>query len=1622
MSAETEIGPLTWVKGEIDLALGRAGEALHAASKSPQSVEQLKLAQAHLHQAHGALAMIGLEGVSQVTEAGERLLAALVKGEQAYSAEPAEILQRALDAVRRYLDELVDGIPDQPLRLLPIYRELLAARGIKEVAPSDLFFPDLSQAPPQREPTPLAAGEEIELRLKRARLSFQHGMLKWLKNDATGLAEMQDAVAAIEATQSSPFWWIALALLDALAAGLVPMDMSVKRFCAAIDQQMHKLLGGQAKVAERLLRDALYLVALSPGGTDRLEAVRATYRLSLPAPETERIRGEPSLREMRDTLSLAMDEWNRYSAGSAIALPQFHERATQLVGHAHKLAQVDLSRLVAALAAVANMLRKQPLSHHNDTVALEVATALLLAENAINGFEYLGVEFARQVDIMTGRLAALLRGETLAALAVPQLDEISRRAQERILMSQVAREILANLDQIEQVLDAFFREPSQATELAALDKPMRQVEGALAMLGETRAATLLAECARKVAEFAQASYPPSRDQFEELAKKLSALGFFIEALQHGPADIDAILNPALPPLQETIEEMSEFGMEAGTPEEAALIPEAPAPQESQPGPSPETVRLAGASGEAFDAELLAIFVEEALEVMATIAAQLQRSLAEPHAQEPLAIIRRAFHTLKGSGRMVGLSELGEAAWAVEKVTSRFLQLDQHATAELHDLFRQAHTLFSAWIADLEAGGSPTRDAKELVARCERMMGEAEEAPVATLPPPDEGGAIVIGELTLTRELYHMYLGEARAHLAVLERGSAGLNLGPPTAAMNRAAHTLGGISATLGIAPVNVLAHALERALMRISNAGQAPDEGGRALLAQAIGALQGMMEAIAGRHWPDSSSALAARLDRLAQPLATPAPEPLPTSDAEAERRKLRLMNELDLQLLPVFLEEGQDLLGEIGSELRAWRAAPENGSASQQLQRLLHTLKGSARMTGAMSMGELLHSLETSIQQSAATPALFDELDAAFDRAQSMLEGLRRSGSVDPAEAALIENAVAVETAETFRGNKHALLRVRADLIDELVNEAGEMAVSRSRIEGEMRTLKTSLQDLTESVMRMRNQLREIEIQAESQMQSQLAHAQEIQAEFDPLEMDRYTRLQELTRMMAESVNDVTTVQHTLLKNVEHANTAIVAQARLNRELSQALMAARMVPFNSIADRLYRIVRQTAKELDKRANLDIRGGQTELDRSVLEKIVGPIEHLLRNAIAHGLEEREQRIAKGKREIGQITLTLAQEGNEIAIDLSDDGVGLDFAGIRAKARTLGLLGEAESPDEQQLTELIFLPGFTTARNITELSGRGVGLDVVKNETAALGGRIEVSSQAGHGTRFCITLPLTLAIAQAVLVQAAGHVYAIPSAMVEQVQEVKPDAMEKVRAGSEVDWQGNRYPWHYLPRLLGDACRHPAPSRRYWLLLLKSGTERICLEADNLVGKHEVVVKNIGPQLSRVVGITGATVLGDGEVALIINPFALAGRLAAAVAAPVVAAIPAAEAPIIMVVDDSLTVRKITSRLLTREGYQVLTAKDGIDALELMQDFAPAALLLDIEMPRMGGFELTKVVRGDERLRNIPIIMITSRSAEKHRNFAREIGVNHYLGKPYDEEELLQLLAGLISPGKSAGA
>jgi chemosensory pili system protein ChpA (sensor histidine kinase/response regulator) len=996
--------------------------------------------------------------------------------------------------------------------------------------------------------------------------------------------------------------------------------------------------------------------------------------------------------------------------------------------------------------------------------------------------------------------------------------------------------------------------------------------------------------------------------------------------------------------------------------------------------------------------------------------------------------------------------------------------------------------------------------------------------------PDEDQIKVIGPLRLQIPLFNIYLNEADE---VSRRLGTELTLwamemprplGEEPVAL---AHTLAGNSATVGFTELAQLARRLEDTLTlarALQAAGVALDPSDaelfvivsdeiRRLLHQfAAGFLQSTAALVVERlgAWQHAAQV---RLDEVRQepPIddstpvvlppvsvpALPAPasvrEPLEDFDSDIDQ-----VDQIDADLFPIFAEEAQELLPLLESQVEAWLQDPAQPGASTACMRTLHTFKGSARLAGAMRLGEMAHRFESAIEaliagQATVPAAALARLGQRVDALMAAFEALsvRQAGgplsttaggpwTVLPATLAGVPSearpasggpVVAADAPVSAGGDPDRVvalpdgaagaidwraflarpsappapvaergavvnpqpLRVRAPLLDRLVNLAGEVSITRSRLEAEIGQIRGALGDLTDNLERLNQQLHDVTLQADTQLESRKEAARAAAQAFDPLELDRYTRLQELTRMMAESVNDVATVRSALQRTLQTAEDELAVQGRLTRELQSDLLRTRMVEFESLSERLYRVVRLAAKETGKQVRFDIVGGSIEVDRGVLDRMNAAFEHLLRNCVTHGIETPEQRQVVGKDPTGSIVVSLEQEGNEVSVEIRDDGAGLDLPRIRARAVEMGLVVADAKLSDQALMHLIFAPGLSTVAVLTEVAGRGVGMDVVKSDVQAMGGRIEVRSEAGRGTRFKLVMPLTTVVTQVVILRTGTRSIAVPSNLVELVQRLPADHIEQARRDGHYSYGGLQLPFYWLGALLdaGGSSLETMSARTLPLVIVRSAQQRIALHVDEVLGSHEVVVKNLGPQLSRLPGLAGMTLLASGVVALIYNPVALAavygeaahrlmqGQPALAPADGQVRREPARPAPLILVVDDSLTVRRITKRLLEREGYRVALAKDGLEALDQLAGERPVVVLSDIEMPRMDGFDLLRNIRGDTALTDLPVIMITSRIAQKHRDIAAELGASHYLGKPYSEEELLRLIGSYAPPQHS---
>ncbi|MEW9573724.1 Hpt domain-containing protein [Rhodanobacter sp. Si-c] len=764
-----------------------------------------------------------------------------------------------------------------------------------------------------------------------------------------------------------------------------------------------------------------------------------------------------------------------------------------------------------------------------------------------------------------------------------------------------------------------------------------------------------------------------------------------------------------------------------------------------------------------------------------------------------------------------------------------------------------------------------------------------------------------------------------------------------------------------------------------------------------------------------------------------------------------------IDADLLEIFIEEAREILDHADGVLAQWHAEPAAAGHLSELQRDLHTLKGGARIAGLMSVGDLAHAIETLLEKPVADAAqaipLIGVLETGFDQLHTMVQQVSQ-GQVPAYPQSAIDHLLALAGEQEFADDAtlaaraapapqpapavplpellpveqgadapsaQEQIRVRAELLDNLVNHAGEVAIYRSRLEQQVSGYRFNLVELDQTVQRLRSQLRMLEIETEAQI---IARFQREHREagssttFDPLELDRFSQLQQYSRALAESVSDLVSIQGMLDELTRQAETLLIQQSRVSTELQDGLLRTRMLPFDTMVPNLRRTLRQAAQEQGKQAQLYVDGAHGEMDRNLLDRLKAPFEHMLRNAVAHGIESPKERRKAGKPDEGAVRIRVTREATEVVVRVSDDGRGLDREAVRRRGVERGLIRADARLSDDQVLALITQPGFSTASQVTQLAGRGVGMDVVANEIKQLGGSLAIESQPGQGTTFVLRLPFTLAVTQAILVRTGESTFAIPMTSVQGVARISPDELTAKLVEHEpvFGYNGEQYGIHDLAELLGLPPGAVPEGEQPPLLLTRAGDLRAAIRIDAVLGSREIVVKSVGPQVSSVPGVLGATIMGDGSVLVILDlaPLVRHGvvrreqRLAEGLSA---VDLPLVEEqrtrPLVMVVDDSITMRKVTGRVLERHEYEVSTAKDGVDALEKLHERVPDLMLLDIEMPRMDGYELATHMKADPRLRDVPIIMITSRTGEKHRQRAFDIGVDRYLGKPYQEAELL---------------
>ncbi len=1838
MSDTQDHSKLRWIKGELDVTIEQVHADLEKYMEGAEDTTLMEGCVAKLHQVYGTLQMVQAYGAAMLAEEMEFVARDLCDGAINQGREDAaEALLQGVLKLPDYLEKIQSGGRDHPIIILPLLNDLRASRAQPLLSEAALFAPDLEQRLQDGE----VDGDE-SLRLPRMARKLRHkyhkGLLDWYRetDPVEGVASICRVLHKLE--DNSGTEQVRRMFRMARAACTVPThgdrsgpSIAIKLLLGRVDREIKRIIDeGELPVAEApavdVQRNLLYYIASSHTDDELAQELKREFGLDRGyISQNEITAGQKGLEapnaEVLDTLREAIGaDLGSIKDELDIFLRTNSDSPEQLLSLEQPLRRVADTLGMIGQGAIGQRLRRQAESVNkignsgetpDEAALMEMAGDIIFVETSLANLTTTG----SATEILTG-WAADGSAAKEAALDLPAGETDH-------LVDSVMREARIDLAHVKESVVSFIKTPDKIKLLADVPGRFRSIAGAFEILKLFDVSGLLRAMAGYVDnEIIVKNSVPETGRLNAFADAVTSIEFFMEAVVEGRGVHDEILDVAREALvrlgtEDDLVEPSADDAEETTPT-AAHEPET-APQASADKPSLEDI----------SPEILDIFIEEAREELEVIREYLPRWMANQEGQrDSLVTFRRSFHTLKGSGRLVGAKVIGEFAWSIENLLNRVIDETLVVSDVVLELLEQVLTVLPELIDAREDGRVPSIDVQPIMDRAFELATATEKARESkpdqqqteqTFPLGEEVDEVaqVVAPISMDPALLEIFRNESTTHLDVINRFLDRYRAGETRkldSEITRAYHTLHGSAHMAEVGSMAALSAALEDYLNDLLEHDQPADEQLVDLIDRSSVQIESILDCInvEEAELPDWKGLLAdierqhaalhqdaeeiiealpleqedisleefsieeaeeviealpldqedVSLDELSIEDAEEAIEAMPleqaaspeesvaeeqTFELPSSRPKVEVDANPEQELAEIFLEEAVELMDSIDSALNQWSDNPANLGPVEELQRILHTLKGGARLAGIGAIGDLSHSFESLLEvigqhEVAASKGMYIFSQSVADRLMNQVEEVREHGSASAAEGLIPQlegllsgtlqvnpesgtieeledlelEIVAEEPVEAEQNEQHTAedeaiedekakdedvedeedvedvedeegvedeedeedeeglledsasteeksppppflsipdkapmpavsgelippeaevtpqharqqpggnqLRVNSDLMDKLVNNAGEISIFRSRLEQQNGALGFNLDELQQTVDRLRNQLRQLEIETETQIlfrydREQVDSGSKAE-KFDPLELDRFSNMQQLSRGLMETVGDLTSINELLDEEQRETETLLLQQSRVATDLQDGLLRTRMVSFGQLLPRLRRLVRQTCRSLRKHAELEIVGEGMELDRSILDRMTAPLEHLLRNAISHGIESPEIRQESGKDEDGRVTLNLSREGNSVVITLSDDGAGLNMDAIRTRAMKLGLLADGAEITDDELVQFILDHGFSTADEVSQISGRGVGLDVVASEVKQLGGSLDIQSTPGTGTTFIITLPLTLAITEALLLQLGKDTYAVPHNGVEGVVRISRQQLVDCYEGRNpgYEYAGSLFPVRYLGSILEGTTPY-IPEQRKWfpLLLVHRGERRVALHVDEFQGRQQIVVKSVGPQLSTVRWFTGGTILGDGRVALILDVNVL-GRMDAAQTVDVAAIVEEAEHQTnVMVVDDSITVRRVTSRLLERHGMQVVTAKDGVDAIAKLQETHPDIMLLDIEMPRMDGFEVARHMMNSEELRDIPIIIITSRSGEKHRTLAMELGVKRYLGKPFQEEELLGHINDLLA-------
>jgi chemosensory pili system protein ChpA (sensor histidine kinase/response regulator) len=1626
-----------------------------------------------LHQVSGVLKLTETYGAALLAEEMEAVCSYLA------NLRPGKGREDGLDALTRsmvqlpiYIERLLGGGRDIALVLLPMLNDLRAARGQPLLSEGTLLLLNLS---PQHKPAAGAdretSGEDPVSVAARLRPKFQLALLGWIQGADTEqhLRTLSGVIEALERCANRDdmyqLWWVVGGVLESLQNGGLATSVALKRLLGQTDRQMKLLIDEGIEAFDKypvadLLNNLLYYVARSSNAGERISEIRAAFNLSELLPGDEQVEhareslAAPSVKLMKTVAAAIREDLARVKDVLDIYVRTGMDKPAELVP------QLDLLKKISDTLGVLG------LGELRGDIDSEINRLKTVVSEGGAPSEQTIVEIASTLLRVEDRL-----DQQLVRLIVPQEQAVPgdepelspvEDADYKEVAEAVMRESIINLARIKETFSQSLGSYGTSQGLDSVPGLVRGIKAGLMMLNKSRAVDVVDRIGNLIS-LALSGGGPSRltqKETDRLADAIVSIEYYMETVKAGRSEPWYMLDNAeaclavLRDLEKRLLKASKEEvpisqtMKIARADLDAIAKDHEREAESMRATDVLMMPVVAADAEHLDPELLELFIEEAKEEIATIKRDLPLWAESPDDMETLITVRRSFHTLKGSGRMVGAERIGEYCWSIENLLNRLINRTLVCTPPMVEFIVEAAAVVPELVEQLEVGAEPAAEVDLMMARANAFADGDPNAAVLTIAPAAaEATAEVADGLEMDPVLLDIFSKETAGHLKVINDYLDACAGHKPnfhvTDKLYRACHTLHGSANMANVERGVAVAGALNRFVRRVYDLKVGFEESGLDALRAAAKAISTIVADINQADRTRSDFAvLIEHLTNLTNAIVPPSEpqeaaetvlvEQLPEA-AEAPQEAA----EYDAEIAAIFSEEAAELLESADQALGGWAKERDSREYMESLKRHLHTLKGGARMAGIVAMGNLSHELEAlliNIDDGRISPSKqidellqrsIDELHrmrdmviagkkvTAAEELETKIHALNAgdlsaaepppmtdtvtqvdldadSVSVEftpepqapvsmvivdtPADDELVETGVAVpeseppaaeeerpaaekaakkkkaaakepaveeapqeELAEVMPEEAAAeasaapsprtvdarqeFARIDAELLESLLNAAGEISIYHSRLSQQITTIEFHVDEMEQTVARLREQLRKLEIETEAQIKH--GHQETVVADdFDPLELDRYSNIQQLSRALAESASDMGSLKDLLQSVTSDAETLLVQQARVTAELQDGLMRTRMVPFQQHVPRFTRLVRQAAAEAGKRAELAVEGASGELDRQVLDKMLPPFEHMLRNAIVHGLEKPEDRQAAGKPATGRITIRLHREGTEMVIDVADDGAGLDVEAIRRKAYEKELLSPDSKESDDEIMQLILMPGFSTARKVTQTAGRGVGMDVVANEVKQLGGSLQISSVTGQGTNFTIRLPFTLAITQALIVRTGDEVYALPLPTVEGVARIARSELENLLSQSEPSYEYGEqtYRFRHLGMYLGgQAAQLPDDETFVPVILVRAGENSSALLTDEMIASQEIVVKSIGPQLASIRGISGATILGDGRIVLILDINALVRSGAPVVELKSAVPTPSDERPLAMIVDDSITVRRVMERITGRE-------------------------------------------------------------------------------------------------------